>query len=319
VATIGVFDGVHRGHEALLQAVRERAAAEGAATAAVTFDPPPEAILAPRDEPFEITPGAAKQALLTAAGIERLVLLRFSAELAALSPEAFLEEVLLAAFDLRVIVVGYDFRFGAGGAGDAGRLRALGAAHRFAVDEVPAVRVGGEIVSSTRIRELLRRGAVGEAAAMLGRPFAIRGPVTAGRGLGGTALVPTANLTPEPRQLLPADGVYLGEAEWEGGIRPALAMVGASPTLEAQPARRIEVHLLDFEGDLRGRALAFRFQERRRGPRRCADLAELRSAIDADLAWARERIARPPAGAPGAGKPARDGGPRRAGEAAPPG
>ncbi|MCK4414469.1 MAG: riboflavin biosynthesis protein RibF [Candidatus Eisenbacteria sp.] len=301
VATIGVFDGVHRGHLALLRAVREQAGAVGALAVAVTFDPPPQAILAPSAEAFEITPWAPKRALLDAAGIDRLLLVRFSAETASLGPRAFLTEVILAAFDLRRLVVGYDFRFGAGGVGDVAGLRVLGGEHGFGVTEVEAVRVGDQVVSSTLIRELLRRGAVEEAAGMLGRPFAITAPVGSGRGLGSKVLVPTANLIPEATQLLPAEGVYLTEVEWEGSPHPAIAMVGASPTLTTGSGRLIEVHLLGFSGDLRHRELTVRFLERMRGGRRFSGLAELGEAIGRDIDWARRRFAERAAGTLGGG------------------
>jgi riboflavin kinase/FMN adenylyltransferase len=288
VATIGVFDGVHRGHRLLLDRVVARAAGEGVLSLAVTFDPPPDAVLSPQDEPFQITLHGEKEAILRSLGIQRLLVLPFSKRMAAMSPREFVLGVLLRDLDLVGLVIGYDFRFGRGSAGDVQLLEAVGAERGFWIDEVPAVRFGEAPISSTRIRDALARGAVSEAAGMLGRPFAVTGRVVGGRALGRRVLVPTANVEVESGQMLPARGVYLVEVSIGEGIRAGVAKVGPSPTVggEREGERVVEVHLLDFAGDLRGSRLTVRFLEWIRAERRFADLAALRAAIDEDIRWA---------------------------------
>jgi len=290
--TIGVFDGVHRGHRVLLDAVRQAAARAGGTAAAVTFRPPPARILRPEVPLQEITPWPEKRALLQAAGIERIVPLRFTRALAAQAPEAFVREVLLQQFDLAGLVIGYDFRFGARGAGDAGLLRRMGRGHGFRVRAIGAVRYAGRPISSTRIRNALARGRVDLAGAMLGRPFAVWGRVVAGRGLGTRRLVPTANLRPAPTQLLPADGVYLTRLRHRGRTWGGVAHVGGTPTLGGPIAAPIEVHLLDFTGSLHGARLSLEFLARHRESRRFAGFRELRRAILEDVRWARGMFAR---------------------------
>jgi len=292
VATVGVFDGVHRGHQRLIARVLSAAARTGTRPVALTFDPPPEVVLRRVDEPFQITPAAAKLALLEAHGLEEVHCLAFTPDFARLTPAQFVQRTLLGLFDPAGLVVGYDFRFGAGGSGNAELLRSFGRERGFWVEEVEAVLEGGEPVSSTRVRDLLRRGAVGEAAALLGRPFSLAGSVGRGRGVGGRELVPTANLEVDPAQLLPADGVYVATVLLEGRDFGAAAVVGAPPTLGPGPAARpVEVHLLDFQEDLYGRTLEVRFLERLRDQRIFSSLKELREAIEADLVRVRGRLA----------------------------
>jgi riboflavin kinase / FMN adenylyltransferase len=292
VATIGVFDGVHRGHRALLEAVRRSAARRGAIPAAVTFRPPPAAVLAPDSPLREITPWPVKRALLAGAGMERVLALRFTPKTAALAPETFVRELLLRELDLAALVVGYDFHFGFRGAGDAVLLRRLGRALGFRVRALPAVRCAGSPVSSTRIRAAVARGAVAAAAAMLGRPFAVTGRVVPGRGLGARLFVPTANLRPVPTQLVPAAGVYLSRVRARGRVWGAVTHVGPLPTLGLPETAPIETHLLGFQGDLAGARLEVEFLARRRPSRRFAGVARLREAIARDVRWAERALAR---------------------------
>jgi len=291
VATIGVFDGLHRGHCALLAMVRRRASEERASSAVVTFDPPPWAVLAPGVDPFQITPWPVKRTLLAEAGIEHVLLVRFTREMATLPPEQFVERVLLAEFDLAGLIVGYDFRFGCCARGNLALLRELAPRHGFFVEEFEAVQQEGEVVSSTKIREALQRGEVDRAGLLLGRPFRAGGAIVPGRGLGTRMLVPTANLLPDSDQLLPLSGVYIVQAHAPGGRAYAgLAMVGGSPTLPGGPERRVEVHLLEFSGDLLGERLDLDFLERLRDGRRFEGVEDLRQAIEEDLRRARERF-----------------------------
>lgn len=288
VATIGVFDGVHLGHQALIAEVLAGAAREGALAKVVTFDPPPNEILNGAGQPAQITTLEEKRNLIADLGIERLLLLPFTPEFAALEARAFLEEALLQEIDLAGLVVGDDFRFGAGCRGDIELIREVGRERGFWVTGVATVTRGGQRVSSTRIRRELRRGRVAEAAQLLGRPFGLTGRVVSGRGLGRRELVPTANLAVAPEQLLPAAGVYGVTLECDGASHLGVANVGPSPTLEEGHARLIEVHVLDFEGDLRDASVYINFKQWFRASRRFADLASLRRAIDRDIARARE-------------------------------
>lgn len=288
VATIGVFDGVHLGHQALIARVLEGAAREGALAKVITFDPPPHEILKGRREPSQITTLNEKRNLIADLGIERLFLLPFTPEFARLEARAFLEEALLREIELAGLVVGDDFRFGAGCRGDIELIRQVGRERGFWVTGVATVMHAGERISSTRIRRELRGGRVAEAASLLGRPFGLPGRVVPGRGLGTRELVPTANLEVAREQLLPAAGVYGVNVEWDAARYLGVANVGPSPTLEMGDARLIEVHILDFEGDLRGASVHLTFNQWLRESRRFSDLAALRRAIRQDVARARE-------------------------------
>jgi riboflavin kinase/FMN adenylyltransferase len=285
-ATIGVFDGVHLGHQSLLTAVRRAAHRRGGIPAVVTFRPPPARILDPRTPLREITPWPEKRARLEAAGIARILPLRFTRAMAALAPEIFVREILLREFDLAGLVIGYDFRFGVRGSGDAALLRRMGRQHGFHVRALPAVLFAGTPLSSTRIRDVIARGEVDRAAEMLGRPFSVRGRVIEGRGLGTRHFVPTANVRPPRTQLLPAPGVYLARVPYRGRMWGAVAHVGPAPTLGGSAAAPVEVHLLGFTGTLLGRSLTVEFLERHRESRRFASFEQLRRAIARDVRWA---------------------------------
>ncbi len=290
VAAIGVFDGLHKGHQELFRRARAGALRVGGLSAAVTFDPPPYAVLSDDPDPLQITPMREKTALLTQLGLDRLLVLPFDRRFAALAPRAFVEQVLLGAFDLAGVVVGHDFRFGARREGDVPYLRALGERHGFWVDEVSPVVVDGRRVSSTLVREAIQQGRVAEATALMGRPFEVEGRVVRGHGIGGRLLVPTANLELEPQQLVPAPGVYLVRVQTPGARLPGVANVGPAPTVGTGHDRLIEVHLLDFSADLRDQSLRVAFEAWLREEKRFADLDSLREAIAQDIRAARRRL-----------------------------
>jgi riboflavin kinase/FMN adenylyltransferase len=301
VATIGAFDGLHRGHQLLIARVRERARTESARPVLVTFDPHPDAVL--RDPPLagELTPRDEKAARLRALGISEAVVLPFDRELAQREPEDFVESQLLARFDLVGLVIGYDFRFGRRGAGDGEQLIAIGRRKGFWVESHAPVCWAEGPISSTRIRAALAEGDVESAATMLGRPYAVAGQVTSGRGLGSRELVPTANIAPPPGKLLPATGVYLVESGGDVPVRGGVAHVGPAPTVGRAEVHCIEAHLFDLRADLCGRTLEVGFLERLRGGTQFPDLDALRAAIGADIEKARNRLAvrRGAAGRPG--------------------
>jgi riboflavin kinase/FMN adenylyltransferase len=284
--TVGNFDGVHRGHQELVAAARRWADRVSGPAVAVTFDPPPAALLHPRpDKAVPLTTLADRAALLRQAGADHVVTLRTDAGLLSLSPEAFFEDVMLGLFRARAVVEGYNFRFGRGRTGDTNTLRDLCARSGVAFEEVPPLVVGGEPVSSSRVRAALVAGDVGFAAELLGRPHRIAGTVGTGARRGRTIGFPTANLDGVPT-LVPAVGVYAVRALLDGASHPAAANVGPNPTF-GDDARKIEVHLIDFAGDLYGRALAVDFVARLRDTHPFAGAAELSEQLKRDIEAAR--------------------------------
>ncbi|MCK4304850.1 MAG: riboflavin biosynthesis protein RibF [Candidatus Eisenbacteria sp.] len=290
VAAIGGFDGVHLGHQALLRRVTQAAAREGALPGVVTFDPLPLQVLTPEDESLLLTLSREKTSLLAEFGIQRILLLQFTRQMAALSAREFLKQVVLRELDPVSLVVGHDFRFGADRQGDVAMLRSAGCDLGFRVEEVAAVCQGGMRISSTSIREQIRQGRVSEATRLLGHALVVEGRVVPGRGIGGRCLVPTANMEVDSDQLLPAPGVYLVEAEIDEGRFTGVVNRGQAPTLGTGHDRLTEVHLLDYQGDLLGRTIRISFLEWLREARRFPDLASLKRAIQGDLLAARHRF-----------------------------
>jgi riboflavin kinase/FMN adenylyltransferase len=248
-------------------------------------------VFAPGTPPDELTPAPRKWRLLAEVGIERVVVLHFSRSFARVEADAFLTEVLGAGRGLRGIWIGHDFRFGRGRRGDFEMLARAGKRLGFDANRIGPVRFDDAIVSSTRIRQLMRSGKIGAAARLLGRWPDLEGEVVHGQGIGGKDLVATANLRLPETQCLPAAGVYAGEAEWEGVYLPAVMNLGRRPTLTDGRRLVAEVHVLDFRGDLRGRRLLFRLRERLRDERNFRSVKELRGQIEADITQARSRAA----------------------------
>jgi riboflavin kinase/FMN adenylyltransferase len=285
-ATVGNFDGVHAGHRALIAAARARARALSGPTIAVTFDPPPYQLLHPQLVRPPLTTIPDRIALLEAAGVDHVIVLRTSPALLALSPEAFFEDVLVRQLGAGGIVEGYDFRFGRGRAGNNDTLRKLCAAAGLAFEEVPQCLLGGQPVSSSRIREALSAGEVARAAELLGRCYSITGTVIAGARRGRTIGFPTANLA-EIHSLLPGNGVYAVRGSFGGKTYPAAANIGPNPTF-GEDARKIEVHLIDYSGDLYGRQLGVEFVARLRDTRPFSSSSELIEQLQHDVAQARK-------------------------------
>ncbi len=257
VVTLGTFDGVHRGHRAVLAEVTRRARAGKLTSVLVTFDPHPLAVVNPPAAPKLLTVPAEKQDLVTAAGIEQFVLMPFTPAVAQLDAEAFVRR-LCDEYAMRELVMGYDHGFGRGRSGDVELVQRLARTQDFAVAVVDAVRDNGQPISSTLIRTALAHGDLDAAGRWLGRPYSIRGTVVRGAGRGRTIGIPTINLAPpDSRKLLPPDGVYavavtVGRRETGDGKRYGGMMnQGARPTFGEQ-ARTLEVHLFDFDGELYG-------------------------------------------------------------------
>lgn len=301
---IGNFDGVHLGHQRLLQTAIAAARNLGGDAVVFTFDPHPAAVLAPHKAPALITSRARKLELLAQAGISACVLEPFTRELAAMSHEDFLQSIVVEILGARHIVVGYDFTYGRERAGTTATLRASGQARGIGVDVIEPVEVGGVAVSSTRVRELVRDGDVAGARALLGRDHDLDGTVIRGDGRGARIGVPTANLALDTT-LLPRGGVYAVRVrvlDDVAGARalPAVANLGTNPTFVDRAELSLEVHILDFAADLYGKRLRVELVERLRGEQRFAGIDALLAQIRTDIEQARALLAAP---APGGDRP----------------
>jgi riboflavin kinase / FMN adenylyltransferase len=282
---LGVFDGVHLGHRAILGTAVSRARAAGLDALACTFDRHPADVLQPGRAPAIITTLEDRLALIGETGVDGVVVLEFTRELAAIEPEAFVKDILLGRLRARDIVVGFNHRFGRGARGDPRLLESLAARLGFHAHEVPPLLVDGVPVSSSEIRTALQRGDAAAAARLLGRPYAIGGSVTAGAGRGRSLGFPTANVEPD-RPLLVARGVYRGRLEAEGRRHACVVNVGVRPTF-GETTLAVEAHLLDFTGDLYGRPVRLDFLDRLRDEMRFGSVDELRAQIARDIAAAR--------------------------------
>lgn len=290
VLTLGNFDGVHLGHQAIVRTAVERARATGGQAVALTFAPHPVAVLVPERAPAPIQTLRDRLLGLRTLGVEVTVVKRFTRAFAALEPEAFVQDFLLRHLDLERVVVGYNVNFGRRRAGSADTLRTLGERLGFAVEVVGPVVAGEEQVSSTLLRELLERGDVRGARVLLGRPHAIRGRVVAGDRRGRTLGFPTANLHTRAGLLLPPDGVYAVAVETAGRRRPGVLNIGVRPTFGGR-RRVVEAHVLDYSGDLYRAWMTVHLIERLRGEATFAGPEALRAAIAADITTVRRVLA----------------------------
>jgi len=289
VLAIGVFDGVHLGHQTLIRGVVRHAAALGARAVVLTFHPHPRSIVAPGSRWGYLCSLEERIARIAELGVDLLLILRFTRGLAATGAEAFVDE-MLRHIPVRELHIGSGFVLGRDREGDAATLHALGERKGFLVRSVPPVCLDGRLVSSTCVRELVQAGRVGEAARWLGRAFSVRGDVVPGQGRGTLLGFPTANLHLHPRQLLPADGVYAVRVRLPpAGPWPppqsGLAYVGCRPTF-GEGRRVVEVHLFDFSGDLLGNELRAEFVQRLRPDRSFPNPEELIAQMQRDTAQA---------------------------------
>ncbi|HLP22824.1 MAG TPA: bifunctional riboflavin kinase/FAD synthetase [Microbacteriaceae bacterium] len=286
---IGKFDGVHRGHRNVLGALRTRAELHvpELETVVVTFDRHPLAHVNPSACP-ELLSGPTQQIqAFDHLGLDACVVLEFSAELAALSAHDFVAEILVERLRAALVVVGADFRFGAGGIGDAALLEALGAEYGFEVAVIADVVDDGGRLSSTRIRTLLESGSVAEAAGLLDRLPSVRGEVVHGAARGRELGFPTANLSPEAEGYIPADGVYAGWLTVDGRRLAAAISIGNNPTFEGVPQRQVEAYVIDETLDLYGKIVDVEFQERLRGMKAFDSIEALIAQMAEDVALAR--------------------------------
>ncbi|HEY5221904.1 MAG TPA: bifunctional riboflavin kinase/FAD synthetase [Microbacteriaceae bacterium] len=290
--TVGKFDGVHTGHRAVIAELERFATAQGLASAVVTFDRNPLEVLAPEKCPESLVSVPQKLDLLGDSGLDATLMLTFDRALSQRSAEQFVKDILVDGLGAATVMVGSDFRFGAGGAGNVSVLRDLGEKYGFAVDLIDDVRpAGGERVSSTGIRTLLAAGDVAQAARLLGHPHSVRGIVVHGAKRGRALGFPTANLSPQLEGLIPADGVYAGWLE-AGGERYAAAIsVGNNPTFEGVAQRQVEAYVIDRELDLYDRVVAVSFMDRIRGMVAFTGVDALIDQIRADVEQARRILA----------------------------
>lgn len=293
VATIGIFDGVHRGHQRLLGRVRDAAAARGEPSLVLTFDPHPVRVLAPHKTlPLIMTP-ADRLLAIERLGLDAALVLPFTRELAALDAETFVRDVFHGALGVSHIVAGPDTRFGHDHGGDLDQLQRLGAALGFTAEAVEPLFVEGERVSSSAIRAAVREGDVARAARLLGRWHRLQGLVVGGHRRGRALGFPTANIAAR-EELLPRDGVYAGRV-WRGdGCHDAVASVGVKPTF-GEESRTVEAHLLDFDDELYGETVALDLVAWLRPEERFETVDDLVRQMHADLACGRRALAAAPA------------------------
>ena len=292
VVTTGTFDGVHRGHQAIVRYLVDRASRSGGVPTVVTFDPHPREVLLGHAIPLLTTLDERADAL-EALGVERFVVVPFSRDLSLLEPEDYVADVLVGRVGMREIVIGYDHRFGRKARGDRALLERLGRDLGFSVDVIPEQIDGDVTVSSTEVRRLLADGDARRAATLLGRPYRLSGTVVRGDQRGRTIGYPTANVRPgDVRKLIPAAGVYAVRAQTDDGVELAGMMnVGRRPTFEADGATTVEVHLFDWSGDLYGRPLAVDVVARLRDERRFDGPDALVAQLGADADAARAALA----------------------------
>jgi riboflavin kinase / FMN adenylyltransferase len=291
VVTVGSFDGVHLGHQAVLEEIARRAEAAGRASVLVTFEPHPLEVVNPQAAPPLLTTGPERREILAQTALDLAYFLRFDRQVAAMSPEEFVRGVLLERCRMEELVIGHDHGFGRGRSGDVETLKHFGAVHGFEVDIVPPVDFGDQHVSSSRVRRAVAGGDLGNAARMLGRPYTVSGVVGHGDGRGRQLGVPTVNLTDVPPQkLLPPDGIYAVEVEWRGGRAGGMMHQGPRPTF-ADGRRTLEANLFDFEGDLYGEWVRITWVKRLRDVERFVSVEHLQHQMDRDRAEALAALA----------------------------
>jgi len=284
---IGVFDGVHLGHQAVISTSANHAKDAGGTPVVVTFDPHPAKVLRPQDAPHLLTATQHKIALIRDLGVAHLLVLHFDREFAATPPEDFVRQLVANSRPLQEICVGHEWSFGKGRAGNLALLKQLGATLQFDVVGVPAVTMDGEVLSSTAIRSAVAEGDLSKAAKMLGREYTILGTVKPGEKLGRKLGFPTANLSAHSEQF-PPDGVYMAKARVQGELYRGVANLGYRPTVSAgKPERLLELHLFDLNKDIYGEEMEVRFLRYLRAEQKFENVEALKAQIARDVENAR--------------------------------
>lgn len=290
--TIGNFDGVHKGHQALIKRTCVKATASGLTSAIVTFDPHPLRVLTERKTPPFITLTDQKLELISQFGPQVALVLAFTREMAALSPEQFVKQYLVDGLNMKELTIGYDYHMGKGRTGDHAMLTQIGDRLGFGVERLDPVALEGAIVSSTRIRDLVEAGDVWDARPLLGRFYQVSGEVVHGMKRGGKLLgFPTANLKLVD-ELFPKPGVYAVWVEVDGQAHEGVANIGKNPTF-GNDALSVEAHILDYDKDIYGRDIRVHFVQRIRDERKFNGIDELKERIRRDVGIGRQILARP--------------------------
>lgn len=281
VLTLGVFDGLHLGHQQIMQTVATRAKAVNAVPTAITFDPHPRSVLYPEDTPPLLQTLDQRLAAFEFLGIEQAIVIRFNQEFAAQDAETFLREIVHERLQAKEVYLGKGFAFGKNRSGNIQLLRRMSAELGFFADEVAEVCLGGQRISSSIIRELLKEGKVNRARKMLGRPYGIEGQIVRGDQRGRTIGFPTANLKPRNR-VVPRYGVYATANLIAGVWRRSVTNVGIRPTFSGGGEPSIESYIFDFDSDLYGDVLRVRFLHRIRDEKKFGGIEELKAQIGKD-------------------------------------
>jgi riboflavin kinase / FMN adenylyltransferase len=289
IVAIGLFDGVHLGHQAVIKTIVREAAEQGLASVVVTFDRHPSEILRPGGGPLLLTDPKTKRELISALGADDVVMVEFNKELAVLDPNQFLEKVINPLRPAK-IVVGRDFRFGKNRIGDIAALEKFGRADGFAVEALALLKTDGIKISSSLVRDLISAGELDKAKELLGRYPGYRGIVAGGEKVGRTLGFPTANVEIDANICLPKDGVYAGLTTIGDDRIPSVINVGRAPTFGSRPKSLIEAHLLDFSRDIYGTEAIVEFRRRLRGEKKFKNGAELAEQIAHDAQKARDMV-----------------------------
>jgi riboflavin kinase/FMN adenylyltransferase len=292
VLTLGVFDGLHLGHQRIMQTVVERAKAAGAVATAITFDPHPRAVLHPESAPPLLQTLDQRLANFEILGIEQAIVIRFNGEFAQVPAEAFLADIIHDRLHAREVYLGKGFAFGKNRGGNIELLRKMSGELGFFADEVPEVQLRGQRISSSKIRHLLAEGRTNLARRMLGRPYGVEGVIIRGNRRGHTIGFPTANLKPHNR-VVPKFGVYATATLMDGVWRRSITNIGVRPTFETEAEPSIESYIFDFDGDLYGDVLRVRFLHRIREERKFNGIEELKEQIQRDTRRALNYFERP--------------------------
>jgi riboflavin kinase/FMN adenylyltransferase len=282
VVALGTFDGVHLGHQKVIKAAVRFAQKIGAHSAVLTFDPHPQEVVAPERGLRQLTTLKEREELFLRLGVDSVVVFRFTHRLQKLTPQQFVERYLVKRLGIRFVFVGYDYAFGQNRKGDLKLLKKFGKKYGFGVSVVPPVKIAGHVVKSRMIRELLSQGQFALALKMLGYPYRITGKVVKGEGRGRKMGFPTANLKVDPRKLLPAQGVYVGFVDG----KKCVVNIGSRPTFGGDHSL-VEVHLLNFSGNLLGKELRVDLFARLREEKQFTDVNKLCAQIKKDIARAK--------------------------------
>jgi len=285
VLTLGVFDGLHLGHQLIMKTVVDRAREAGAIPTVITFEPHPRAVLHPESAPPLLQTFDQKIEALGVLGIEQTIVIRFDKAFSAIRAEEFLREVVANRLQAKAVYLGRGFAFGHNREGDIKLLRSVSELLGFFADEVSEVRLRGRRIGSTRIRDLLQQGHVNLARRMLGRPYGVEGQVVRGASRGATLGFPTANLHPQNR-VIPSGGVYVTATLIDGQWRRSVTNIGTRPTFGDALEPSVETYVLGWSGDLYGDVLRVRFLHRLREEKKFSSIDELKTQIDRDVARA---------------------------------